>query len=107
MVTRAAERDLNSAYEYIASALLNPRAADDLLTETEDTISGLSEYPERFSLADDPVLKGWGIRFVPVKNYLVFYAVSESDHTVYIISFLYGKRDWISVLKQISSSDVP
>ena len=49
---------------------------------------------------DDPVLKAWGIRFTLVKNYIAFYVISENNHTVYIVRFLYGKRDWITILKQ-------
>ena len=42
----------------------------------------------------------WGIRFTLVKNYIAFYVVSEENHTIYIVRFLYGKRDWINILKQ-------
>ena len=99
-ITRAAEKDLNSAADYIELVLLNPQAADALLDEAESKIGELSVFPEKFALADDPVLKDWGIRFTLVKNYIAFYVVSEEDRTVYIVRFLYGKRDWISILKQ-------
>lgn len=99
-ITRAAERDLNSAIDYIEFVLLNPQAADALLDEAEMKIGELSIFPERFSLVDDPVLKAWGIRFMLVKNYIAFYVVSEENRTVYIVRFLYGKRDWVTILKQ-------
>ena len=99
-ITRAAERDLNSAADYIEFVLLNPQAADDLLDEAENKIGDLSAFPEEFALGDDPVLKTWGIRFALVKNYIAFYVVSEENRTVYIVRFLYGKRDWITILKQ-------
>ena len=99
-ITRAAEKNLSSAADYIEFVLLNPQAADALLDEAESKICELSVFPEKFALADDPVLKDWGIRFTLVKNYIVFYVVSEEDRTVYIVRFLYGKRDWISILKQ-------
>ena len=99
-ITRAAERDLNSAVDYIEFVLLNPQAADALLDEAEIKIGELSIFPERFSLVDDPVLKAWGIRFTLVKNYIAFYVVSEENRTIYIVRFLYGKRDWVTILKQ-------
>ncbi len=102
-ITRAAEKDLNSAADYIEYVLHNPQAADDLLEEAEKRILELSVFPEKFPLIDDPVLKAWEIRFTIVKNYIAFYAVSEEKHTVTVIRFLYGKRDWISVLKQCFS----
>ena len=99
-ITRAAERDLSSAVDYIEFVLLNPQAADALLDEAEMKVGELSTSPERFSLVDDPVLKAWGIRFTLVKNYIAFYVISEENRTIYIVRFLYGKRDWITILKQ-------
>ncbi len=99
-ITAEAERDINSAADYIEHVLLNPQAADDLLDETETTINDLVGFPEIFSLVDDPVLKAWGIRFTTVKNYLAFYTVSEQEQRIYIVRFLFKKRDWVSILKQ-------
>ena len=99
-ITRVAEKDLSSAADYIELVLLNPQAADDLLDEAEAQINELTVFPEKYALVDDPVLKAWGIRFTMVKNYLAFYIISEQDSTVYIVRFLYGKRDWVSILKQ-------
>ena len=99
-ITNAAEKDLSSVADYIEVVLLNPMAADDLLEEAENKISDLSIFPKKYALVDDPVLKAWGIRFLLVKNYIAFYVISEENHTVYIVRFLYGKRDWITILKQ-------
>lgn len=99
-ITRAAEKDLNSAADYIEFMLLNPQAVDDLLDEAERKLSELSTFPEKFALVDDPVLKAWGIRFTLVKNYIAFYVISEENRTIYIVRFLYRKRDWASILKQ-------
>lgn len=98
-ITKAAERDLMSAADYIEFNLHNLQAADSLLNKADKLILGLSEYPERYAIVDDPVLRGWAIRFVQVNNYLAFYTISEKEKTVYIVRFLYGKRDWISILK--------
>lgn len=99
-ITRAAERDLNTAADYIEFVLLNPQAGDDLLNEAEKKIRELSDFPEKSSLVDDPVLKAWGIRFTIIKNYIAFYVVSEETHTIFIVRFLYKKRDWLTILKQ-------
>ena len=98
-ITRAAENDLNEAADYIEFVLLNPQAADDLLDTVEETLPTLAQYAQRYALVDDPVLRAWGIRFVQIKNYLAFYTVSEEEQKVYIVRFLYGKRNWISILK--------
>lgn len=98
-ITRAAENDLNEAADYIEFVLLNPQAADDLLNTVEETLPTLAQYAQRYALVDEPVLRAWGIRFVQIKNYLAFYTISEEEQKVYIVRFLYGKRNWISILK--------
>ena len=99
-ITRAAEKDLNSALDYIEYVLLNPQAADDLLENVEKEIQELSDFPEKYALIDDPVLKAWGVRYTVIKNYLAFYVVSEEEYKVFIVRFLSGKRDWTTILKQ-------
>jgi plasmid stabilization system protein ParE len=98
-ITKAAEQDLCSAADHIEFRLRNPQAADALLNKAEALISSLSDFPERYPVVDDPVLRGWAIRFVQVNHYLAFYTVSEPDKTVHIVRFLYGKRDWSTILR--------
>lgn len=98
-ITKAAEKDLISAADYIEFNLCNPEAADDLLDKADEQIQSLINLPERYAIVDDPVLKAWGIRFIQIGNYLAFYTISEERQTVYIVRFLYGKRDWISILR--------
>ena len=98
-ITKKAENDLEGAADYIEFNLLNPKAADDLLDEAERKIYDLAQSPKMYPVVDDPVLKAWKIRFVPVANYLAFYIIEESRKTVHIIRFLYEKRNWIKILK--------
>ena len=97
-ITKTAERDIAGAAEYIEYTLKNPPAADNLLDKAEEKISALSEFPQNHAIVDDPVLSAWGIRFTVINNYLAFFTILGD--TVYIVRFLYGKRDWISILKQ-------
>ena len=97
-ITRTAEQDISEA-DYIEFSLRNPIAADDLLDEIEAQINALADFPEQFELADDPVLKSWGIRFTTVKTYLAFYVIDEEKRIMHMIRFLYGKRDWMPILR--------
>ena len=99
-ITAFAEKDLKAAADYIEFVLLNPQAADSLLNEAEEKINELAAYPEKYPLVNDPVLKSDGIRLAAVKNYLIFYTFNRQEQTVFIVRFLYSKRDWIQVLKQ-------
>ena len=98
-ITRTAEADLNSAIDYIDHVLHNPQAADELLAEAEEAIAGLATFPEKYALAEDPVLNAWGVRFITVNNYLAFYVVSEEEQRVHIVRFLHSKQNWIPILK--------
>ncbi|MCL2035085.1 MAG: type II toxin-antitoxin system RelE/ParE family toxin [Oscillospiraceae bacterium] len=100
----SAKRDVLGAAQYIEEKLHNPIAADHLLDEAEDAIGSLEEMPHRHPLVNDEYLASKGIRVLPVRNYLAFYVVRETQKTVVIQRFLYGKRDWAAILK---SSDVP
>ena len=97
-ITKTAERDIACAAEYIEYTLKNPPAADNLLDKAEEKISALSEFPQTHAIVDDPMLYAWGIRFTVINNYLAFFTILGD--TVYIVRFLYGKRDWIGILKQ-------
>lgn len=104
-VTSAAELDISVAADYIEQILLNPGAADTLLDELSKKAETLSTFPRKYALTNDPILHSWGVRLVPVKNYLLFYIIREheafdDDGTTYIIRFLHSRRDWIAVLHQ-------
>ena len=98
-ITKKAEDDLNSAADYIEFNLLNPKAADDLLDKAEEELGTLSDMPQTHRLVDDPVLRAWGIRFILINNYMAFFIIDEDAKTVYIVRFLYQKRNWIQILK--------
>ena len=98
-ITNKGEQDIIEAADYIEFTLLNPSAADSLLDAAENEIGKLSFMPEKYPIIDDPVLKKWEIRFIPVKNYLAFYVIDEDTHTVHIIRFLHGKRNWKKILR--------
>ncbi|MBR1757744.1 MAG: type II toxin-antitoxin system RelE/ParE family toxin [Lachnospiraceae bacterium] len=103
--TQTAVRDLNEAIDYIDHVLLNPDASDHLLANIEQALDRLSAFPEAHAIVDDPFFKTHKIRFVMIKNYLAFYVIDHDKQVVHILRFLYGKRNWISVLKHGFSID--
>lgn len=98
-ITAKAEKDMIEAADYIEFTLLNPKAADDLLDLADKEISNLAVMPLKYKLVDDPVLSAWGIRLIVINNYLAFYTVDENAGVVHIVRFLYGKRNWVSILR--------
>ena len=97
-ITERAQRDINEAADYIEFSLKNSQAADALLDAVERELSGLSNMPERYPVVTDDFLASLGLRLVRIKNYLAFYRIDESQAKVYVVRFLYGRRDWVSVL---------
>ena len=101
-ITKPAEKDILDAAIYIMDQLQNPTAANKLLDEVEKAVQSLDTMPQRYSIVKDGVLARSGYRFMPVLNYLVFYIIREEINTVVIHRFLYGRRDWLTILKNDS-----
>ncbi len=103
-ITQTAERDLMEAADYIEFSLKNPTAADHLLDAVEEAFISLIQFPKQRPIVTDSVLSLWEIRAVLVNNYIVFCTITGD--TIHIVRFLYGRRDWMSILKNSSSSDL-
>ena len=86
-----AESDLMEALHYIAFTLDAPKAARDLLTEYDETVKQIAEFPYAHELyrTDRPIKDE--IRKVPVKNYVLYYAVFQDR--VEIRRFIHARRD--------------
>jgi len=97
--TQTAHQDLKDIYEYIAYVLLVPNTAGSFVGNIISEIRTLESFPERNPLYKDEPWRSKGIRFMPVKNYLVFYAVDAE--TVSIIRIMYGGRDISHQLDEI------
>lgn len=97
-LSAAAKEDILRNADYIELVLKIPSAAGHFLDETEEKLRSLSEFPERSPLVRDKLLASWGIRFLPVMNYMMFYQIREEQKTVYIVRVLHGKSNWSAIL---------
>ena len=97
--TQKALADLDAVADYIKLKLCNFSAAECIVEKFFYEGDSLTNFPTRYPLCKDSLLHTWGIRFVPVKNYLLFYIVREDEHKVYVIRFLYSKRNWQKILR--------
>lgn len=101
--TLQARQDLKNIYEYIASSLLAPDTARSMYQKIIQSARSLESMPERNPLYKEEPWHSRGIRFAPVKNYLLFYTVSNKTHTVFIFRILYGGMD---ISRQLDETDV-
>ena len=76
------------------------KAAAGLAKKLHEAIKDLSFFPTKYPICNDDFLRVWEIRFVPVNNYLLFYIVREDEKTVYVLRFLYSRRDWQKILRK-------
>ena len=102
------EEDIDSCYNYIKESLEAPVDAEKLMNELYEKINYIKEKPYSRPLVYDEHLSSLGIRSIKVKNYLLFYYIEEDKNkkNLYLISFMYNKRDWINILKEININDI-
>jgi len=98
-ITAIAEGEILSTVKYIADELKTPTAANNLLDEIEKHEKILEETPNIYPNVPDEYLATKGIKFVIIKNYLMFFTVDEDNEIVNVIRFLYGRRDWKNMLR--------
>ena len=97
--TEFAENDILSTLEYISEKLSAPKAAENLYYEINEKIEIIEDNPFLFPLVKDPYLSKKGLRWIGIKNYMIFYKIIEVEEKISIIRFLYGRRDWKNILK--------
>jgi plasmid stabilization system protein ParE len=93
--------DVYQSYTYIKETLEASKAAEDLIEELIDKLNYIKETPFRRPLVQDKYLASLEIRAIKVKNYVLYYNVEENKKIINIIRFMYNKRDWVNVLKEI------
>lgn len=91
--THTARQDLQMIYEYIAYTLLVPDTAKALCEKIMQGVCSLESLPEHNPLYREEPWHSEGVRFLRVKNYLIFYTVDLNADTVSIVRVLYGGRD--------------
>lgn len=79
--------------DYLASELNAPDAALDFIDEVEAAAKSLAEMPYRHPIYHTSFAVLEEVRWLPVKNYIVFYKVFEEEKTVEIRRVLHQLQD--------------
>jgi len=98
--------DIDSCYFYIKDILQAPKAAENLMKELYVKIDKLLENPFFRPLVQDKLLASLGIRSIKIKNYLLFYNVEEKINNINFITFMYGRRDWANIIKELPLNEI-
>ena len=97
-ITDLAEEEILTTVKYISRELKAPIAANNLLDEIEKHEENLSKNPNTYPNVSDEFLASKGLKFVIIKNYLMFYIIDEKNKVVNIVRFMYSRRDWKNIL---------
>ncbi len=73
-----------------------------MLKLLREKIKKLSYLPERNPKICEIPWGDKGVRKLIVKNYYVYYIISETEKTVKIIAVIYGRRDQASRLEEMN-----
>ena len=90
------QRDLDEIYDYIAVELANPTSAAEIVTDILDAADGLGSFPAIGGIVRDLPFLTCEYRFLPVRNYIVFYRITGAN--VFVDRILYKKRDYARLL---------
>lgn len=101
IVTNHALYSIAEIRDYIAFELSNPTAAVDHLHLFRSEIKKLSSMPDRYKPIDEQPWHDEGVRKVKVKNYYIYYWISEKEHTVYVTDVIYTGSDQPKWLEQM------
>lgn len=99
-LTKAALRDLKVVLTYISDKLKNKKASMELRNLFYVEVSKLKDNPRVYQRVNI-IESEEDIRYLRVKNYLVFYLIDEESKTIYILEFLYGKRNWVEIVVEV------
>jgi len=91
-----AEQDLNEVFDYIATELLSPEVAENLINNIQDSVEKLCGFPFSRPLLKNKRLREKGYRLLIVQNLNLFYIIEEQK--IVIRRVLHSKRNFESIL---------
>lgn len=104
-ITPNANEDMAQALLYISENLHNPKAAIDLLDETDKAIDQICRFPYAQPDCTCFLITNPEFRHIQVDNYTLVYRVKESEKVLHILFFRYAKMDLISFFKTLADSN--
>lgn len=97
-LTPIAERDITAIGDYIAYGVSSPDISNNLIKSISKSLKSLKIFPYKYPLVRNNHLRDEGIRCMPVKNYYVFYKISDEKQIIIILRVVYKRRDWKDIL---------
>ena len=105
-LTAQAVGQIEETVQYISRILLKPETARKWADTLQHEIEKLDSMPLRYPLTEEEPWRTKGIRKMLVKNFLVYYLVDEEKKVVWITAVIYGRRNQIAALLDMSLNDI-
>ena len=101
LVTDTAKQDLREIALYILEESGSAETAKQFVNELRSECEKLTDFPNAGALPKDRILMSLGYRYIPHKDYLIFYSVDEAQKTVHILSVFNAKKDYMRVMRAL------
>lgn len=62
-------------------------------------------FPNSGKKVDNPYINDESLRKVFIDEYVLYYKVSETDMTLYVVAMIYGRRDIVHALRDLDRGD--
>ena len=98
ILTKQAETELNGILDYIVDVFRAGITAEHTLDAVIKGVERLKTMPYSAPLMDEYEYQSLGIRRLVIKNYSVFYMVSDKKRRIEILHILHGIQDYTQKL---------
>ena len=98
-ITKNAEKDMMSIYEYILNDLKSPQTALKYFNQLASSIHSLHLFPARCPIVKEFIKLGIRIRRLNVNNYAVFY--KYENNTVTILRVFHASSNLEKLIKDL------
>ena len=101
-LTPQAMEQIRQTALYIAHTLQEAETAKRWADLLYKEIAGLCFMPSRYPMIEEEPWRSKGIHKMSVKNHLGYYWVNEEAKRVYVTAVIYGRRDQLAALADIT-----
>ena len=101
-LTDQAIEQMAETVRYISKVLLAPDVANQWASRIENEIASLHSMPGRYPLTEEEPWHSEGVHKMPIENFLTYYWVDDVNGIVWVTAIVYGRRDQLNVLRNMS-----
>lgn len=98
----SAQEDFDHIVGYMVRKLCNPEAATVFADDLTEALGDLCTVPLKGPLVENPYLTIEGVRFLPVRQYIVYYFPDMGEKMITVLRIGHSLQDQDKILRSIS-----